>query len=649
MSVTWYAKRLARMSPAEVAHRVAEQAKRSVSRTRPYGWAAFPSDLEPVAVPGLAETVRRTVAPPLAEAVAAASDRLLDGHFGVHGVDWPRRDPGDLFPDAVWRLDPVTGRSWPGPDRYCFDLPYRHVRDLGDVKYVWDFNRLQFLQPLAARVATDGDERALAAVASAIEGWARCNAPYRGIGWNSGIELALRAVSLIVAVSLCGDRLPAACRARTGQILAAHLYWLRRYPSLYSSANNHLVAEALGIYLIASVMPRLAGAETARRAAKAVLVREARLQILPDGVGAEQSPTYGAFTAEMLLVADVVGRAFGDPLGEEVGGRLEAFATYVAWLSDRHGRTPAIGDDDEGRIITLSGPRERAYPASVARAIAGHRGIASPIPGGEVEPELRDALVPAPRGAEPAPRGLRSFEAGGYTIVREARGGRRMHLVVDHGPLGYLSIAAHGHADAAAIVLDLDDEPVLVDPGTYLYHSGAEWRDWFRGTRAHNTLAVEGADQSVIAGPFNWSQKATGRLDGVGRGEDWALTASHDGYLSRFGVRHVRTVSALPDGIEIHDALPGGGARPRRVEVILQFAPGLSVEGDGATRRVARGTRTILTLALPPAGRITTRAGEPGCDGGWVSPAFGLKEPATRLAWTGTMPAEGLRTRLRWA
>src|ERR1700731_4936296 len=112
-----------------------------------------------------------------------------------------------------------------------------------------------------------------------------------------------------------------------------------------------------------------------------------------------------------------------------------------------------------------------------------------------------------------APEGLRSFEEGGYSVVRETRAGRRVRFVLDHGPLGYLSIAAHGHADANAVTLSLDDRPILVDPGTYLYHSCGKWRDWFRGTRAHNTLNVQGADQSIISGPFNWPHKARAWLE----------------------------------------------------------------------------------------------------------------------------------------
>ncbi|MFG3757212.1 heparinase II/III-family protein, partial [Klebsiella pneumoniae] len=79
-------------------------------------------------------------------------------------------------------------------------------------------------------------------------------------------------------------------------------------------------------------------------------------------------------------------------------------------------------------------------------------------------------------------------------------------------PLGYLSIAAHGHADALSLLLHLDGQPVLVDAGTYLYHAGGAVRDRLRGTAAHNTLCLDGADQSQIAGAFNWRHAAKAQL-----------------------------------------------------------------------------------------------------------------------------------------
>jgi hypothetical protein len=130
----------------------------------------------------------------------------------------------------------------------------------------------------------------------------------------------------------------------------------------------------------------------------------------------------------------------------------------------------------------------------------------------------------------------------------------------DHGPLGFGPIAAHGHADALAIWLHWGDEPILIDAGTYLYHSGAQERDLFRGTRVHNTLSVEDADQSLIAGPFNWSRHARTRV--VAR-TSTSITAEHDGYVRRFGVIHRRDLSFDGNILVIEDRLIGRPSKAR--------------------------------------------------------------------------------------
>jgi hypothetical protein len=49
------------------------------------------------------------------------------------------------------------------------------------------------------------------------------------------------------------------------------------------------------------------------------------------------------------------------------------------------------------------------------------------------------------------------------------------------------------------------DEEILIDPGTCTYVGEQKWRDWFRGTEAHNTVRIDGCDQATAAGPFRWT------------------------------------------------------------------------------------------------------------------------------------------------
>jgi hypothetical protein len=76
--------------------------------------------------------------------------------------------------------------------------------------------------------------------------------------------------------------------------------------------------------------------------------------------------------------------------------------------------------------------------------------------------------------------------------------------VIDAGPFGALH-SGHSHSDTLSIILRSGDDEILIDPGTYTYTGDPEWRDWFRGTSAHNTIRIDGLNQATMAGPFRWT------------------------------------------------------------------------------------------------------------------------------------------------
>ncbi|MDO1582792.1 heparinase II/III family protein [Rhizobium oryzicola] len=638
MNLVWLVNRLRSMSPAEVVWRVREQALRRLAKGRLDRWGRYePSGSRAPQLPGLLASVQRAE-PQLRSAIQAAAERILSGHFSALGVTWPKLCWDGGFPANVWRLDPVTGKNWPGADTFTFDIGYRHAKDYGDIKYAWEYQRLQFLQPVAAHYALTKDGRALAFIEAAIESWFAHNPPYHGIGWNSGIELALRSISLLIVSSCCEADLSLDTQSRIRRILVSHLAWMRRFPSGYSSANNHLIAECAAEFLVALCMPELPISALTLEKAGRTLELEADKQILRDGVGAEQSPTYGAFTAEFLLLCAEMARRANRPLDGNVDKSLARFAKFISWVTLPDATTPQIGDDDEGRVITLT-EGENCYPASVSACIWGYLGME---PEGVVPARntLRDAIFSSQDAGGALPKGVRVFEAGGYSVFRGEIANRNAFLLFDHGPLGYLSIAAHGHADALAWILCLNDQPVLVDPGTYLYHSGGPWRDWFRGTAAHNTLRLGARDQSIISGPFNWSHKANARLlDWAGDGKP-DFEASHDGYLEQFGVVHRRRLIIGPSSIRVKDRLVGE-RMPPLVEMSYQLAPNLRARIEDNAVLVWAEDDQLLRITFPDSGSLSIAEGEGPDRGGWVSRKFGTKTPAPRIIWTTTnFPAE---------
>ncbi len=155
MGIAWYVARLKNMSAAEVTHRVVEKAKKVRARGRLEGWARYETGEVGVGrLPGFAEALK-DAAPEMRALVAKAAGAVMGGHFSSLSQDWPRFEI-PATGDPIWHLDPVTGQYWPA-DQYCFDVGYRGAKDIGDVKYVWEFSRLQFLQPVAAHAFLSGD------------------------------------------------------------------------------------------------------------------------------------------------------------------------------------------------------------------------------------------------------------------------------------------------------------------------------------------------------------------------------------------------------------------------------------------------------------------------------------------------------------
>jgi hypothetical protein len=635
----WYAQRLGAMSGPEILFRVGESWRRQRDRgfIVPYPIAPrgvdhpSPCLLAPTRgervllrdLPGLRDGLLAWDVPAAAIAAWKAQyEAARAGKFRLLGQSWP-----GCALDACWHLDPVSGNAWPSRT-YCFDIKYRHAPGMGDVKYVWELNRLQYLQPVAALACVTSNAHVGRLCGAHIESWMAENPPHLGVNWASGIELALRAVSLLVVASLAGPYITEAVREKMLASLHAHGHWLARYPSRFSSANNHRTAEALGLLAIGALCPYLAEAGRWADSGWATLCADARDQILSDGVGAEQAVTYTAMEVEMLLLGRHLAAATGRPVPASFDDRLNLAGDYLRWLTDAGGGQPRIGDDDNGCVLGLHAPD---YASSVLGSVASAMQRPALTPP-RLAPHLRQAVFGVAPAAAAPPAGVRHFDRGGYSVWRWASQGRAVLLAFDHGPLGYLSIAAHGHADTLSIWLHVGDQPVLVDAGTYLYHSGGTWRGHFRGTAAHNTLCLEGADSSVMAGPFNWSRHARARL--LGAGEHWA-EAAHDGYARRFGAVHRRRVERSADGgFWVRDQLDGGRARPVSINFLLH--PALTARLEKGALRIQKDGVDMVEIGHQ--GRLAPFIGRAGSrDGGWYSPGFGEKQEAWRLGYRGQL------------
>lgn len=631
----WYQARLAAMAPAEIAHRLVEAGAKQASRQRSRGWEAVDPAGSLAMMPAVASRIR--AAPPDTSAlIAREADYVRAGNFHLLGARWPEppvmpADPG------FWRIDPDDGQPFPQWDAFTFDISFRHGIGTREIKRIWELNRLQFLVPLAADAVLRNDQQSTLLAIDLIRSWMAGNPPFRGPAWNSGIELALRTISVALTLSIIGiERLDDATRSAALRFFFAHVDWIRRFPSLHSSANNHRIAELAGLVVGTTMAPGFPGAAALREDCWRALLVEIDQQILRDGVGAEQSPGYTAFSIELFLVAAT---ALGHErnLPAATVERLSAWAEYSLWLMDADARVPAIGDFDDCRVIATTQAPEARYVASLVAVVAGCVGRPDLAPPAK-DPAIRDAILGAAKVSPAQPVGVRSFPSGGYSVIRSSHRVPTV-LTFDHGPVGYLSIAAHGHADALAIWLSAGKQPVIVDAGTYLYHSSRDQRDLFRHTSVHNTLTLDGIGSSRPSGPFNWATKANARLVSSESAPISRLVAEHDGYLAQHGLAHRRTVQF--DGAScftIIDELVGAAAgKGVAISFLLDPSCRSTVDADRSEVVVTNNQGHVARIASIGPLRARVVRGDETTGAGWISPSFGVRLPTDQILFEGLL------------
>jgi hypothetical protein len=429
---------------------------------------------------------------------------------------------------------------------------------------------------------------------------------------------------------------------RFAQSIHSHLFAISRNLSLYSSANNHLIGEAVGLYVGAVCFPWWTESAMWQRTARTILESEILAQVTSDGVNKEQATWYHLFTLELLLLAYLIGHNVGDEYSDDYLQRLHAMLVYVHEIATPAGALPWFGDSDDGRGFLLS-----SYESNIRVVMdLGGRLFREPawLRFSESPTVASRALLTATVERASKAHQLRSrrnhglFAEAGIGVLDDGKGAK---LIMDFGPLGYRTIAAHGHADALSIVLALGNEFFLIDPGTYAYHSHLEWRSYFRSTAAHNTARVDGRDQSVMGGAFLWTQKAeSSLLSYQNTAEEGMIVAEHHGYERLSDpVTHRRSVRFDKRRSEVTVTDSFLCRRKHHVEVFFHLHPeskvietamhGLQVQWQG--RRIHFTTTTGLDV------RREMFRGQQNPILGWCSTAFNEKQPTLTLRLSTTI------------
>ena len=372
------------MSPAEIAWRAREQAIRRAwarRQVRPgqIAAAALPKARGSAIHCGLPADAAQHVPAQARDKIIADADRLLKGEWELLGVVRTDMEQPD------WFHDPVTGRR-SAPDMYAFQIDQRSEEQTGNVKQVWELNRLQHLTLLATAWFLTHEDGYAQRVADQLRSWWLENPFLSGVNWTSGIEIGIRLINFVWIRRLLDGWPGAADLFEHSDLALRQIYWHQQYLATFesrgSSANNHVIAEAAGQLAASCAFPWFTGSGRWRASSARLFKRELAHSTFPSGINREMASDYHGFVAELGLFAAVEADATGAPVSADTWRLLCAMTDSMAALVDERIQPPRQGDSDEGRVVLLDAPVHNRWPTLLSlgdalfgrrRLVAGHR------------------------------------------------------------------------------------------------------------------------------------------------------------------------------------------------------------------------------------------------------------------------------------
>lgn len=603
----WYVNRLRSMRKREILHRLGEAVELRRPATSRTGNIIPSLNVHDDSVHSRLLDVWPTLFTDTSSAYCQSqASEAISGSTSVFGHSWSTRS-------KQWNADPVTGYFWPFLPAHQID--YRHSAG-ADPKWIWEINRLLFLLPVAFAVAAGEVERSAGEemIKETISDWIAKSRPGYGPQWAASIEVAIRAIAMTISIQAVKNA-DIAFHNRVAKSVGEHASWIRRFPSLYSSANNHRVAEIAALLILSSswegVLTQPEVSQLERE-----LCEVSRALFSEDGIGLEQSPTYAGFSVEFLALV-LHSHRWSDEHNRKVVEQIVYSAAYaLSQFTNEDGSLIRYGDDDEGKIVTVAVPDDE-YSAALVRLATGVH--------------------------QPRQQGVSTFTQGGISLMRFFDASAETTWVFDHGPLGFGDIAAHGHADTLAVSMRSGGVDWIIDAGTYKYHGDKKWRTYFRSSRAHNAPQVDSRDSSVMTGDFNWDpqKRAQGELlFSHVDGQLFCLRASHDGYM-RQGLGSVsRAVERRGEGTyRITDSYDGEE----------MMSTGFLINPECQVLSLQSGWRIVhpqsrQEVQISVSGHSALSTENPEDETAWFSPAFGKKVPTWRLlsSTAGSVPGRQL-------
>jgi hypothetical protein len=397
-----------------------------------------------------------------------------------------------------------------------------------------------------------------------------------------------------------------------------------------SQRNNHSISEAVGLYTIGLLFPQFKKSAEWKRKGRGLLERLASELIYSDGAFSQHSANYHRVMLHDLLWSLRLADLNNEPFSSDLKSQFAKAANFIFQIQDAgSGKVPCYGQNDGALILPLSRCDYTDF-RPIVQACFFYLELKRVLGSGEWDEDLiwffgKDALK-APHEARERQKVFVAPE-GGCTVIREGNS------------FAFLRCSRYkdrpSQADQLHMDLWIDGEEVACDAGTYSYNAPPPWHLGLGGTRFHNTVSVNDADQMKRVGKFMWLPWAQGKVEDIqslGSGKILWWKGQHTGYsTSSEQVVHSRSVVLLSGiGWLVLDKVSGTADK----EIELHWLLNKMEERNGGTNSMllkANQSSLNLNWASTKKPTLKVETGSSSALDGWRSSYYYHLQPAHSL------------------
>jgi len=405
--------------------------------------------------------------------------------------------------DDDWLTNPLTGYRYSKHTHWTKISTFNKVH--GDIKYVWERSRFCFLYDMI-RYDYHYQQDQSDWVFGKISDWIDSNVLNCGPNYVCSQEIALRCLNWLFALNYY--RKSKNLNDELFSKIIHNIYW--QISHVYSNINfsriavrnNHTLTETLALYVFGIMFPQFPEASTWKKNGKKWFCEELEYQIYPDGTFLQYSMNYNRVVVQLITWAIALARANQDNLDQIVSIKASKTLEFLlANLDGSTGNLPNYGANDGALFFRLSDSSFRDYRPQLNALSYLLSGTAIFEDSNSVEELEWYGFKDFPTKDYEPTIGIRKFDDGGYYTYR------------DEDSLTFIRCGNHLNRPQQADNLHLDlwykGSNIMRDAGSYQYNTKTKWRDFFSGSRSHNTVMIENQDQ-MKRGPhfiwLNWSQ-----------------------------------------------------------------------------------------------------------------------------------------------